>query len=211
MLSGSTQSLCGISSLSALPPAVNTAIWCRIPYVAISRHLRHVRTAEVGATWVSAGFTLRWAASSGVRITSPGLTPELLHNSLVLDGAAPDGQLQSFWVFSETTMPVSPRHNRKAATVDNVSAVVWPHKRPRDREAQAKQEKQASDQFLAAQRTRFRRLRTKFERKHYDWLTASKVAQDFERLRWLHKLASLVWASSRRSNLDMSMFSVRTT
>ena len=141
MLSGSTRSLCGISSLSALPPAVNTAIWCRTPYVAISRHLRHVRTAVVGATWVSAGFTLHLAASSGVRMTSTGLTPELLHNSLVLDGAAPDGQLQSFLVFSEATMPASQRQKWKAATIDNVSTAVWPHKRPRDREAEAKQEK----------------------------------------------------------------------
>ena len=161
-------------------------------YVAISWHLRHVRTAVVGATWVSAGFTLHLAASTGVRMTSTGLTPELPHYSLVLDGAAPDEQLQSFLVFSEAIMTVSPRHNRKAATVDNVSAAVWPHKRPSDREAEAKQEKQASDQFLAALGTRLRRYRTKFEREHYDWLTASKVAEDSERLRWLHKLASLV-------------------
>ena len=105
-------------------------------------------------------------------------------------------------------MPVSPRQNRKAATVDNVSAVVWPHKRPRDREAEAKQEKQASDQFLAALRTRLCRYHTKFERGHYDGLTASKVAEDSERLNKLHKLTSLVWARSRRSNLDMSRFSV---
>ena len=93
-----------------------------------------------GATWVSAGFTLHYAASSGVRMTSIGLTPELLHYSLVLDGAAPDGQLQSFLVFSEAIMTVPPRQNRKVATTDNVSAAVWPHKRPSDREAEAKQE-----------------------------------------------------------------------
>ena len=116
---------------------------------------------------------------------------QLLYWTLVDDQVVPDGFLSDFERLMAVVNGASDRQAR-ASFMDNPQAALYLHELAKSKESENKKAKSADDQFALALNTKPKKYRTRFERTLYSGPTPRKDAEEVERSRWIHILATLV-------------------
>ena len=116
---------------------------------------------------------------------------QLLYWTLVDDQVVPDGFLSDFERLMAVVDTASVRQAR-ASFMDNPQAALYLHELAKTKESENKKAKSADDQFALAFNAKPKKYRTRFERTLYSGPTPRKDAEDVERSRWIHTLATLV-------------------
>ena len=119
---------------------------------------------------------------------------QLLYWTLEDDGVLPPGYEQDF----TQPMPVvcgAAERQARATFLDSPQAALYLHNHAKEKAKVCHKAKSAEDQFALALNLRPRRYKTRFERTLYTGATPRKDAEEAERSRWIHILATLVMGS----------------
>ena len=119
---------------------------------------------------------------------------QLLYWTLEDDGVVPPGYEQDFTQLMSVVCGAAERQAR-TTFLDSPQAALYLHNHEKEKGKAGHQAKSAEEQFALALNLRPRRYKTRFERTLYTGPTPRKDAEEAERSRWIHTLATLVMGS----------------